>query len=123
MLCTTPTMLGTTRTMLGTTPTMLCTTPTMLGTTPTMLGTTSARHRATGRTETGTQQARELRVAEGDVRGVGVRQGRDAVAQRGQALVDDLRLVQSPAFGAGLGDPLGPRQIDDLQVWGWYLAR
>mmetsp|Transcript_27415 Transcript_27415/g.78766 ORF Transcript_27415/g.78766 Transcript_27415/m.78766 type:complete len:517 (-) Transcript_27415:561-2111(-) len=62
------------------------------------------------------EQARELRVPVGDVRGLAVHERGDHVAERRQGEVDLGGLLQPVAGGAGLALPLGARQVDHVQL-------
>mmetsp|Transcript_4010 Transcript_4010/g.10343 ORF Transcript_4010/g.10343 Transcript_4010/m.10343 type:complete len:316 (+) Transcript_4010:1047-1994(+) len=61
------------------------------------------------------QHARELGVAVGDMRVFLVRQRVDDVPQGRQRSVDVLGLVEALAGGAGLGDLLAARQVDQVE--------
>ena len=63
------------------------------------------------------QETRELRVAKGHVRALLQERG-DDVSQRGEALVDVLRLLQSVAGGFRARDALGTGEVDEVQPAG-----
>ena len=62
-------------------------------------------------------ETRELRVAKGHVRALLQERG-DDVSQRGEALVDVLRLLKSSAGGSEPRDALGTGEVDEVQPAG-----